>query len=74
MEVHNFAEVALDMTAFGRDKMELGRIEPGAVATFTELCRVERVSVRGVPVGGGSPMWVTAIMREGEVVRVALPT
>ena len=72
VEVHNRTGVDLDMTAFGRDKMELGRVEPGAHATFTELCRVERVSVRGVPMGEGEPMWVTAIMREGSVARVAL--
>jgi len=74
VEVHNLTGGVLVMTAFGRDKMELGPVEPGAYATFTELCRVERVSVRGAPVDGGDPIWVTAIMREGKVVRVALPT
>ena len=74
VEVRNESGTAMNVTAFGRNKMELGRLAQGERATFTELCRVERVSVRGVPDGGGDPVWVVVIMKAGKVVRLVLET
>ena len=75
VEVWNESGAALSVTAFGRDKIELGQVDPGEQVRFTELCRVERVSVRGGFVDGPSdrdPLWVVAVMRPGGVTRVAL--
>lgn len=75
VEVWNESGALLSVTAFGRDKMELGRVDPGGQVRFTELCRVERVSVRGGFVGepsGRDPLWVVVVMRPGRVARVAL--
>jgi hypothetical protein len=75
VEVWNESGAVLSVTAFGRDKMELGHVDPGERVRFTELCRVERVSVRGGFVDDPSdrdPLWAVAIMRSGRVVRVAL--
>ena len=74
VEVVNRSDGAMDVTAFGRTIMELGTVGPEDSARFSELCRVERVSVRGVPVGGGDAIWIVAIMRVGGVVSVDLGT
>ena len=74
-EVHNETGVLLDVTAFGRDKLELGRVEPGGFVTFTELCRVERVPVRGAPTNGlegADPVWAVVVLWPGETVRIRL--
>lgn len=75
VEVWNESGATLTVTAFGRDKIELGRVDPGGRVRFTELCRVERVSVRGGFVDGSSdrdPLWGVAVMRPGAVTSVAL--
>lgn len=75
VEVWNESGAVLRVTAFGRDKMELGRVDPGEQVRFKELCRVERVSVRGGFVEGPpdrDPLWAVAVMRPGRVARVAL--
>lgn len=72
VEVRNGSRATMEVTAFGRTKMPLGALRPGERTTFTELCRVERVSVRGVPSDGGEPIWVVAVMRAGHVVSVSL--
>ena len=74
-EVRNETAVALNVTAFGRDKMDLGRVEPGEHVMFTELCRVERVPVRGTAADPGvdlEPVWVVVVFWAGETVRVEL--
>jgi hypothetical protein len=74
-EIRNDTDVALFITAFGRDKIELGRVEPGEVAILSELCRVERVPVRGTPADAGvgsDPVWEVVVFWAGETVRVSL--
>jgi len=72
-EVHNDTEVALIVTAFGRDKTELGRVEPGESTTLRELCRVDRVPVRGTPMDSSlDPIWEVAVFWAGETVHVRL--
>lgn len=70
--VRNASEHVLEVTAFGRRKVPLGRLAPGRETRFGELCRVERVSIRGVPEGGGDPIWIVTILEVGEVVDAVL--